>query len=72
MGWKAEPINPLSHTDMKTALVYYATTGCDSMDDARRRCYQKYRHDPKLCQEQLKDMDPQGDEDLESDEEEQE
>ena len=42
MGWRPEPINPLSHTDLKTTLKYYAETGADEVLAARLRCIEKY------------------------------
>ena len=50
MGWRPEPPNPLSHTEWKTTLANYATKGCESVFEARRRCFEKYYKFEKLRQ----------------------
>lgn len=50
MGWTPEPPNPLSHTQWKTTLDNYAAKGCESEQEARRRCFDIYYKHPKLRQ----------------------
>ena len=42
MDWEPKPINPLSHTDLKTTLKYYAEMGADDILEARLRCIEKH------------------------------
>ena len=45
MGWEPKPLNPLTHTTLKTTLTKYAETGCDNEMQARKRCVDKYFQD---------------------------
>ena len=48
MKWEPEPPNPLTHTDWSTTLSCYASKGCESTWEARRRCCDKFGNDPDL------------------------
>ena len=45
MGWEPKPLNPLTHTTLKTTLTKYAETGCDNEMQAKKRCVDKYFQD---------------------------
>ena len=48
MGWKPAPPNPLMHFNERMTLSKYATKGSLNEWEAKRRCVEKYGHDPKL------------------------
>ena len=55
MKWEPQPLNPLTHTDLKTTLTKYAETGCDDEMAARQRCIDKYYGDEKKRQDWMVD-----------------
>lgn len=42
MGWDMKPDNPLQHTTAKLTKNTYAEPGSDNIDQAMRRCVDKY------------------------------
>ena len=50
MNWRPAPPNPLQHRDRKTAIENYAAKGSDDIQEAYKRCLEKYGNDPELRQ----------------------